>query len=91
MQNRKQVNKDKDVLKFALSFHAFPKIPNETHTQEKFSFQHYHQFKLILFFVFCSKNETKIPKNIKFKMCHENKLPRNPKVPQRACKTYNIV
>ena len=44
----KQINKDKDIFKFAFIFHVFLAILKiwETSTQKNFNFQHYRRFKM---------------------------------------------
>ena len=75
LQSKKQVKKkDKDLFKFAFSFHTFAEIPNilETHTRKKINFPHYHQTKLSRIILFWLSRESKMLQNIVFRINREN-------------------
>ena len=73
------VKSDKNTLKFAFRFYAFPKIPKmlETDVHRKFNFQHYCGSKMSQTIVFIwSNSEITIPRNIVFMQNRKIKMPR---------------
>ena len=73
------VKKDKNAIKLAFRFHAFPKIPEmlETHTHKTLDFQHYRETKII---VFWSNREIKMPRKVEFRLSSEIKISRKSKL-----------
>ena len=70
------------ILSFYLGIMLRRKIPKmlETHTHEKFTFQHHREIKMSQDIVFRSNCETKMLRNIVFGLSHGIKVPRNPKI-----------